>query len=404
MSGPVGSIDVQSVSKRFGSETAVDDVSFSLNAGTFYALLGPSGCGKTTLLRMIGGFERPSEGAIIIGDTAVQDVPPYKRPVNTVFQHYALFPHMTVASNVSYSLRQLRPRKSRAEVAKLVDENLELVQLGGYGKRRIWEMSGGQQQRVALARALISRPQILLLDEPLSALDAKLRSEMQTELKALQREVGITFIFVTHNQEEAMSMGDRVAVMRNGRLLQDAPPKELYDEPVDRFVADFVGSMNLLRGSIKGCDSRTANVSCAGESVLVACKSQTDLLLAADVAVAVRPEHISMRAAKATDEAVVSNASGTAIVGVVEHQTFLGDHLSYRVSVGALGSIDVTATRSSEHRNELFEPGDAVCVEWPISATRLLSDVDPPIDRVHEASTTNKEKNRENYDEPNETN
>ena len=222
-------VEIIGVTKQFGAVTAVDAMDLSIARGTFYSLLGPSGCGKTTTLRMIAGFEQPTEGEILLAGQPIAGVPPYHRNVNTVFQHYALFPHMNVAQNVGYGLRQRKVGK--AEEERRVTEALALVRLAGYGKRRTWEMSGGQQQRVALARALVNRPTVLLLDEPLGALDLKLRKEMQLELKALQREVGITFVYVTHDQEEALTMSDVIVVMRDGKIQQQGDPTDLYERP-----------------------------------------------------------------------------------------------------------------------------------------------------------------------------
>ena len=229
-------------------------MSLSVARGAFYSFLGPSGCGKTTTLRMIAGFEQPTAGEIYLAGEPVAGVPPYRRNVNTVFQHYALFPHMNVAQNVGYGLRQ--KKASKADEARRVGEALELVRLSGYEQRRTWELSGGQQQRVALARALVNHPTVLLLDEPLGALDRKLRHEMQIELKQLQREVGITFIYVTHDQEEALTMSDVIVVMRDGRIQQQGHPEDLYERPVNRFVAGFVGTSNFLAAKVVGLDRR----------------------------------------------------------------------------------------------------------------------------------------------------
>ena len=243
-------VDIVDVTKRFGEVTAVDRMRLSISRGEFYSLLGPSGCGKTTTLRMIAGFEQPTEGEIFLDGKPIAGIPPYRRNVNTVFQHYALFPHMDVARNVGYGLRQRKV--TRDEEARRVGEALALVRLAGYERRRTWEMSGGQQQRVALARALVNHPTVLLLDEPLGALDLKLRKEMQLELKALQREVGITFVYVTHDQEEALTMSDVIVVMRDGRIQQQGDPTELYERPTNRFVADFLGSSNFLPATVEG--------------------------------------------------------------------------------------------------------------------------------------------------------
>jgi spermidine/putrescine transport system ATP-binding protein len=244
MSSERGSVEIVEITKRFGSTVAVDNVSIEVLPGEFLSLLGPSGCGKTTTLRLLAGFEQPDEGFIRISGDYVQGVPPYRRDVNTVFQHYALFPHMTVAENVAYGLRQ--KRTSKAEVSRLVGEALEMVKMTKLAKRKPRQMSGGQQQRVALARALVNKPSVLLLDEPLGALDAKLRKDLRVELTSLQRTVGITFVFVTHDQEEALSMSHRLAVMYNGRIIQCGEPREVYESPATEFVAAFLGVANLF--------------------------------------------------------------------------------------------------------------------------------------------------------------
>src|SRR6187402_3137032 len=241
-------VEIQGVTKRLGPVTAVDGMHLAIERGEFYSLLGPSGCGKTTTLRMIAGFEQPTEGEIFLAGEPIAGVPPYQRNVNTVFQHYALFPHMDVAQNVGYGLRQRKVEKKEEE--RRVAEALALVRLVGYERRRTWEMSGGQQQRVALARALINHPTVLLLDEPLGALDLKLRKEMQLELKQLQREVGITFVYVTHDQEEAVTMSDEIVVMQHGRIQQQGKPTELSERPVNRFVANFIGVSNPITGRL----------------------------------------------------------------------------------------------------------------------------------------------------------
>ena len=242
-----GAVELTDVTKRFGTMVAVDRLNLSVEPGEFLSLLGPSGCGKTTTLRMLAGFEQPDEGFIRISGEYVQGIPPYKRDVNTVFQAYALFPHMTVAENVAYGLRQKRAPKS--EIASRVNEALDMVKMTKLAERRPRQMSGGQQQRVALARALVNRPSVLLLDEPLGALDRKLREEMQIELKLLQSQLGITFIFVTHDQEEAMSMSDRIAIMLDGHIEQLGDPETVYERPVSAFVAGFIGRNNFWRGT-----------------------------------------------------------------------------------------------------------------------------------------------------------
>ena len=255
--GTTGQPDVTliGVTKRFGVGRGRRPDEPRIPSGSFTSLLGPSGCGKTTTLRMIAGFEQPTEGEILLAGTPIAGVPPYHRNVNTVFQHYALFPHMDVAQNVGYGLRQRKVGK--ADEGRRVDEALGLVRLSGYGKRRTWELSGGQQQRVALARALVNRPTVLLLDEPLGALDLKLRKEMQLELKALQQEVGITFIYVTHDQEEALTMSDMIVVMRDGLVQQQGRPEVLYERPVNTFVANFIGVSNPLPARVESFDATT---------------------------------------------------------------------------------------------------------------------------------------------------
>src|SRR5262245_47645958 len=240
-----GEVKLVDLVKKFDEVIAVDGINVEMPAGEFFSLLGPSGCGKTTTLRMIAGFEQPSSGQILLDGTDMSQTPPHKRNVNTVFQNYALFPHLNVFENVAFGL-QFHKELSKDEVARRVGQSLELVQLAGYEKRRPTQLSGGQQQRVALARALILNPEVLLLDEPLGALDAKLRKKLQVDLKALQEEVGITFIYVTHDQEEALTMSDRIAVMSNGRIEQIGSPVEVYEEPATAYVADFLGVSNLM--------------------------------------------------------------------------------------------------------------------------------------------------------------
>jgi spermidine/putrescine transport system ATP-binding protein len=242
-------VELSGVTKRFGEFVAVDDLSLDIYEGEFFSLLGPSGCGKTTTLRMIAGFEEPSEGGISVAGESMQGVPPYRRPVNTVFQSYAIFPHLNVFDNVAFGLR--RSGVKGDELRQRVTDACEMVQLSGFEKRKPNMLSGGQQQRVALARALVNRPKVLLLDEPLGALDLKLRKEMQLELKSLQHEVGITFVYVTHDQEEALTMSDRIAVMNEGRVQQVAEPATLYESPRNRFVADFIGQTNVFSGTVE---------------------------------------------------------------------------------------------------------------------------------------------------------
>ncbi|MHA1152664.1 MAG: ABC transporter ATP-binding protein, partial [Alphaproteobacteria bacterium] len=298
MSNSTAIISIDNVTKRFGPVVAVDGVSLEIQPNEFFALLGPSGCGKTTLLRMLAGFETPDDGALLIGGEDVTDVAPNRRPVNMVFQSYAVFPHMTVFENVAYGLKVVRTAAS--EIETRVREALDMTQLGGLAGRRPDQLSGGQRQRVALARALVKRPKVLLLDEPLSALDAKLRDAMRLELVNLQHDVGITFIIVTHDQNEALSMADRIAVMEDGRIRQVAEPAELYEFPNCRFVADFIGKMNLFEGRVVGQGGGRGD---ARVQVEVSGVGRIDLPLpqgeaapggdaAGDIGIAVRPEKV----------------------------------------------------------------------------------------------------------------
>jgi len=289
------SVELRQVTKKFTSPEgtpvlAVDDVTLGIRDGEFFSLLGPSGCGKTTSLRMIAGFEQPTSGEVVIAGQAMGMTPPFQRPVNTVFQSYALFPHMTVTQNVAFGLEM--KHTPRADIQKRVTEALAMVRLPGMEKRYPKQLSGGQQQRIALARALVNRPKVLLLDEPLGALDLKLRKEMQLELKTLQREVGITFVYVTHDQEEALTMSDRIAVMNMGKALHVGTPTEIYERPNCRFVADFIGETNFLPGTLAGCDGKRATVDCHGLRII----AETDHAPApgTQVVVAVRPEKIRL--------------------------------------------------------------------------------------------------------------
>jgi spermidine/putrescine transport system ATP-binding protein len=275
-----------------GEVTAVDHIVLEICSGEFFSLLGPSGCGKTTSLRMVGGFERPTSGEVLIMGEPMGRKPPYLRPVNTVFQNYALFQHMTVAQNVAFGLEM--DHVSRAETQRRVGEALEMVRLGGMGARRPRQLSGGQQQRVALARALVRRPAVLLLDEPLGALDLKLRKEMQLELKELQQRVGITFIYVTHDQEEALTMSDRIAVMSKGKVLQMGSPVEIYERPTSRFVADFIGESNFLTGSLEEVDGERATVQLDKIDLPVIGMRVGDLARGRRVAVSIRPEKMRL--------------------------------------------------------------------------------------------------------------
>jgi spermidine/putrescine transport system ATP-binding protein len=353
-------ISFRGVTRRFGPVVAVDDISFDIPRGSFHSFLGPSGCGKTTSLRLIAGFEQPDAGEVAIGGKSMVGVPAYRRPVNMVFQHYALFPHMNVADNVGYGLRQIAPRLDKAEIDKRVAAALEMVRLPRMGARRIWELSGGQQQRVALARALVNRPTVLLLDEPLAALDRKLRRDMQIELQNLQRDVGITFILVTHDQEEALSMSDSIAIMREGRIVQIGTPQQLYDAPAGRYVADFVGESNFFAGTVATSDHHGATIALADGNTLKARWSANGARPAVGQAasVAVRPEVIGLWATGGAPRDL-----DLARQGQVRNRIYLGDHTEFSVHVPDFGEVMVRRPKSDPLALSL-QPGDAVELGW----------------------------------------
>src|SRR2546425_8363601 len=321
-----GEVQLVDLVKRFGDFTAVDGINLHMPAGECFSLLGPSGCGTTTSLRMIAGFERPSEGQILLDGADMAQTPPHKRNVNTVFQNYALFPHLTVEENVAFGLRY--KKASKGETKERVGNALEWVQLTGSGKRRPSQLSGGQQQRVALARALILNPQVLLLDEPLGALDAKLRKRLQIELKSLQEEVGITFIYVTHDQEEALTMSDRIAVMSNGRVEQVGAPQEIYEAPSTAYVADFLGVSNLMDTDAEGPTDGGCRVK-LGDFALVAGVGLTDTRGRAKVTI--RPERVDLGAGGETGE--------NRIPGMVERVVYVGSVIHVFVNLAPGGRI-----------------------------------------------------------------
>ncbi len=317
-------ISVRNLSKHFGPIKAVDDVSFDIRRGEFFSLLGPSGCGKTTLMRIIAGFQEATAGDVRIDGQPMGNIPPHARPVNMVFQNYAIFPHLTVQQNIAFGLR--KERLPKQEMNRRVEEALEMIKLPGYGPRSANQLSGGQQQRIALARALVKRPKVLLLDEPLGALDKKLREQMQLELRDLQKSVGITFVFVTHDQEEAMTMSDRIAVMNEGRALEIGTPSQLYERPGSHFVADFLGSMNFFDGRIVGIENGAALVETKELGRVVINSSAAGIERDSNVVVAIRPENISV----STEP--VKEGSNT-LRGYVDTAAFLGDRSHLYVSV-----------------------------------------------------------------------
>jgi putrescine transport system ATP-binding protein len=352
----------EEVTKRFGDTVAVDRVSLDVYAREFFALLGPSGCGKTTLLRLLAGFELPSEGRILLDDTDIAPVPPYRRPVNMMFQTYALFPHLTVAGNIAFGLKQ--DRLPRNEIETRVDEMLALVKLTNLGARKPHQLSGGQRQRVALARALAKRPKVLLLDEPLSALDRKLREETRFELMQLQAQLGLTFVIVTHDREEAMMLADRIAVMEHGRLAQVAPPVEIYEQPRSRFVADFIGDVNILEGGVASVEGRNVVIeSTAGR--LVAPGSR-ETKLGSRVWLAVRPERISVSGDRPVN---ADNAVGGQIVGI----GYLGDVSIYHVRLRTGVTMKVSAANRMRRSERSAGTNDWVWLSWAPEAGVVLA-------------------------------
>jgi len=352
-------ISLVDVTKQFGSVTAVDDVSLTVNSGEFLTLLGPSGCGKTTTLRMIGGFDLPTRGRIELRGRDVTKEPPDRRPVNMVFQSYALFPHLDVAGNIAFGLK--RRGVDGAEIKRRTGAILDKVHLAGYEKRRTHELSGGQQQRVALARALVNEPNVLLLDEPLGALDLKLRKRLQLELKRIQMDVGITFVYVTHDQEEALTMSDRIAVMHRGRIEQLGGPDELYDRPESPFVADFIGTTNLLTGTVETVSVDVAVVRLESGDRCVAAGGGRQA--GESIQLSVRPESIELGA---------SNGSNGAdhIAAEVEQVAYLGAAVQYQVrTAGGLG-LSVLAAKTESR----FSSGDSVVLAWAPTDALVLGD------------------------------
>ncbi len=358
-------ITLEHVVKRFGSYVAVQDANFAIERSEFFSMLGPSGCGKTTTLRMIAGFEQPTTGQILLEGHDVSRVPPYRRNVNTVFQHYALFPHMTVTDNVAFGPRSQKLAPN--ETARRVRELLEVVRLTQFADRKPAQLSGGQQQRVALARALANYPSALLLDEPLGALDLKLRQAMQIELKRIQREVGITFIYVTHDQEEALTMSDRIAVMNEGHVEQIGSPQEIYHSPTSVFVANFIGVANLIPGVVQDASGAKATVLVAGSYRIPVPQGTARLRPGAPATVMVRPERLRLSEAAAA-------GSGTGVPVTVEHAVFQGPVV--RCTLRALDGTLIVAHVGPEQPLPPLQPGLGLRVEWDYDAARLL----PPPD------------------------
>ena len=368
-------VELRGVSKKFTSPeglpvVAVDGVTLRIRDGEFFSLLGPSGCGKTTSLRMIAGFEQPTSGEIVIAGRVMGLTPPFQRPVNTVFQSYALFPHMTVANNVSFGLEMKHTPKDNIQTR--VSEALSMVRMPGMEKRYPKQLSGGQQQRVALARALVNRPRVLLLDEPLGALDLKLRKEMQLELKTLQREVGITFVYVTHDQEEALTMSDRIAVMNAGKALQVGKPTEIYERPESRFVADFIGETNFLTGKIAHREGNRATVDCDGVSVVA--ETDRTLIPGTRVTIAIRPEKIRLQPAG-------SAGDPNCFAAQIENLVYVGTDTRYEVRINPSGTGNPQKLRIRQQNiTSISDPNvysggqNDVFVAWSPESAQILEE------------------------------
>jgi spermidine/putrescine transport system ATP-binding protein len=359
------------VTKRFSDVVAVDDLTLEIEHGEFFSLLGPSGCGKTTSLRMIGGFEEPSQGVIYLGGNDVTGLPPYRRDVNTVFQSYALFPHLNVMDNVAFGLR--RKKVDGAEVDRRVRETLDLVDLPGFEKRRPLQLSGGQQQRVALARALVNHPRVLLLDEPLGALDLKLRKQMQLELKRIQSEVGITFLYVTHDQEEAMTMSDRLAVMRHGKIEQIGAPQDVYEQPSTEFVAGFLGASNLLEGEVQELRNGQASIRLKDGNVVAVPRALESGAAGSKVLLGVRPEKIRLEA-----EEVELHDGTNSVTGTLRISTYVG--VSHQYTVDGPDGRTLTVYEQNVGGGSTVAPGERVRLVWHPEHTFVVQPSEPLAD------------------------
>lgn len=353
--------ELRGVSKDYGDVQAVRNFDLSIAPGEFLSFLGPSGCGKTTALRMLAGFEAPSSGTVLIDGKDVSGLAAYQRPVNMVFQSYALFPHLTVGQNIAYGLKQKRPKLAMSVIDDKVQRVLETVRLSNFKDRRVWEMSGGQQQRVALARAIVNEPKLLLLDEPLAALDRKLRKAMQIELQDLQRQLGITFVLVTHDQEEALSLSDRICVMRAGQIVQVGTPRELYDHPQSRYVADFVGTSNFFEGKVISANGKTGEILLADGHNYRAAFSEA-IAIGEKGCVSIRPEQIRLTTTQAPNALEVT----------IQNRIFLGEHTEYLVRQAQFGNIAVMAPRQSDGGLDTLQKGDTAWVHWNPDAALIL--------------------------------
>jgi spermidine/putrescine transport system ATP-binding protein len=355
-----GAVELIDLNKHYGTMRAVDNISLQIPGGEFFSLLGSSGCGKTTTLRMIAGFEQPTSGHIILDGVDMTETPPHKRHVNTVFQSYALFPHLNVFDNVAFGLR--RQKEAPGNVTRRVGEALELVQLTGFEKRKPAQMSGGQQQRVALARALVLKPAVLLLDEPLGALDARLRKQLQVELKTLQQQVGITFVYVTHDQEEALTMSDRIAIMSQGRIEQIATPEEMYENPATVFVADFLGVSNLMDGVASGADASGRCKVRLGDFELAAGRGASGA--SGNTKITIRPERVRLEPKGATGE--------NRVPGTVQRWVYLGN--AVQLIIGLATGARIQALMQNNGEEIPYREGTEVAVHLPATALRILED------------------------------
>lgn len=360
-------LEIRNVTRRFGALTAIDNVSISIESGEFFTLLGPSGCGKTTLLRMIAGFDQPDDGAILLDGKDIANLPPEKRPIHTVFQSYALFPHMTVSDNIAFPLRMAG--KASDDIAVKVKEMLATVHMQDKAGHLPHELSGGQKQRVALARSLVNRPRLLLLDEPLGALDAKLREQMQVELISLQRDIGVTFVFVTHAQAEALALSHRIAVMNAGRVEQLDEPSKIYGFPNNRFVADFIGNCNLVEARVKSISGDSLMLESSGLGTLIA-PARAGIAAGARGVLALRPEMVRIFPAATTTDPELGNR----FRGTVRELVYVGDITTYIVTLDNGQKIEALLPNSGPGRARFFEIGDPVSVAWRHDAGHFVLD------------------------------
>ncbi len=358
-------LELRNLTKIYNDIVAVDNISLTIKKGEFFCLLGPSGCGKTTILRLIAGFERPTTGSIFLHGQDITDLPPYKRDVNTVFQNYALFPHLTVFDNIAYGLK-IR-RTDYDEINERVKKMLEMVALKGYEDRMPSQLSGGQQQRVALARALVNKPSIILLDEPLSALDQKIRQQMQVELSNIQFEVKVTFIYVTHNQEEALTMGDRVAVMKEGDILQLGMPAEIYEKPQTRFVAEFIGSMNIFEGKVTDIKNGTLSIELFDREIIEVSR-KAEVQKGQKILFGIRPESLRLSSNPAKE-------NENSVQGIIENKVYFGDITKYIIKLQNGHNMQVMYQNYFLTDSKLIphSEGDKVQVIWDKTSGQILS-------------------------------